>query len=161
MTKSPRHDLEIARAVFFFIPNPSTLTSFYQSELRTSLLLQSASYVLSISLGCFVFGFWFLFVVVVVDVCCCCLLLLLLLFRDGVSRYSPGCPGTQFVDQAGLDLSNSPASASQVLSLKVCATTAWPLSLCYLYILSYSFSGTTAIKVICLMMQLICSRFRV
>jgi hypothetical protein len=39
--------------------------------------------------------------------------------------YSPGCPGTHFVDQAGLELRNPPASASQVLGLKACATTAW------------------------------------
>ena len=38
--------------------------------------------------------------------------------------YSPGCPGTHFVDQAGLELRNLPASASRVLGLKVCATTA-------------------------------------
>jgi hypothetical protein len=45
-------------------------------------------------------------------------------FRDRVSLYSPGCPGTHFVDQAGLELRNLPASASQVLGLKACATTA-------------------------------------
>jgi hypothetical protein len=28
---------------------------------------------------------------------------------------SPGCPGTHFVDQAGLELRNLPASASPVL----------------------------------------------
>jgi hypothetical protein len=43
--------------------------------------------------------------------------------RDRVSLYSPGYPGTHFVDQAGLELRNPPASASQVLGLKVCATT--------------------------------------
>jgi hypothetical protein len=32
-------------------------------------------------------------------------------------------PGTHFVDQAGLKLRNPPASASQVLGLKACATT--------------------------------------
>jgi hypothetical protein len=32
------------------------------------------------------------------------LLLLLHIFRDRVSLYSPGCPGTHFVDQAGLEL---------------------------------------------------------
>jgi hypothetical protein len=37
---------------------------------------------------------------------------------------SPGCPGTHFVNQAGLELRNLPASASQVLGLKVCTTTA-------------------------------------
>jgi hypothetical protein len=45
-------------------------------------------------------------------------------FRDRVSLYSPGCTGTHSVDQAGLKLRNLPASASQVLGLKVCATTA-------------------------------------
>jgi hypothetical protein len=42
---------------------------------------------------------------------------------DRVSLCSLGCPGTHFVDQAGLELSNPPASASQVLGLKACATT--------------------------------------
>jgi hypothetical protein len=40
-----------------------------------------------------------------------------------VSLCSLGCPGTHFVDQAGLELRNPPASASQVLGLKACATT--------------------------------------
>ena len=44
-------------------------------------------------------------------------------FLDRVSLYSPGCPGTHSVDQAGLELRNPPASASQVLGLKGCATT--------------------------------------
>jgi hypothetical protein len=47
----------------------------------------------------------------------------LVCFQDRVSLYSPGCPGTHFVDQAGLQLRNPPASASQVLGLKACATT--------------------------------------
>jgi hypothetical protein len=43
---------------------------------------------------------------------------------DRVSLYSPGCPGTHFEDQAGLELRNPPASASQgvrhhCLALKV------------------------------------------
>jgi hypothetical protein len=46
-----------------------------------------------------------------------------LVFRDRVSLYSPGCPRTHFIDQAGLELRNLPASASQVLGLKVCTTT--------------------------------------
>jgi hypothetical protein len=45
-------------------------------------------------------------------------------FRDRVSLCSPGCPGTHSVDQAGLELRDLPASASQVLGLKACATTA-------------------------------------
>jgi hypothetical protein len=61
------------------------------------------------------------------------LLFFFLVFRDRVSLYSPaGCPGTHFVDQAGLELRNLPASASQVLGLKSCATTAWPTLLFYL-----------------------------
>jgi hypothetical protein len=53
------------------------------------------------------------------------LFIYLFIFRDRVSLYSPGCPGTHFVAQAGLELRNLPASASQVLGLKTCATTAW------------------------------------
>jgi hypothetical protein len=44
--------------------------------------------------------------------------------QDRVSLYSPGCPGTHSEDQAGLKLRNLPASTSQVLELKACATTA-------------------------------------
>jgi hypothetical protein len=44
-------------------------------------------------------------------------------FQDRVSLYNPSCPGTHFVDQAGLELRNLPASASRVLGLKACATT--------------------------------------
>jgi hypothetical protein len=51
------------------------------------------------------------------------LLFFFLVFRDRVSLCSPGCPGTHFVDQAGLELRNPPASASRVLGLKACATT--------------------------------------
>ena len=48
----------------------------------------------------------------------------LFVFRDRVSLCSPSCPGTHSVDQAGLELRNLPASASQVLGLKACTTTA-------------------------------------
>ena len=44
-------------------------------------------------------------------------------FEDRVSLYSPGGPGTHSVDQAGLELRDLPASASQELGLKMCATT--------------------------------------
>jgi hypothetical protein len=43
-------------------------------------------------------------------------------FPDRVSLYSPGCPGTHSVDQAGLEFRNPPASACRVLGLKECAT---------------------------------------
>ena len=52
------------------------------------------------------------------------LFLVFLVFRDRVSLCRPGCPGTHSVGQAGLELRNPPASASQVLGLKACATTA-------------------------------------
>jgi hypothetical protein len=70
-------------------------------------------------------SFFLVFVVVVVLFFC----FVFSVFRDRVSLYSPGCPGTHFVDQAGLELRNLPASASRVLGLKACATTAWPISL--------------------------------
>jgi hypothetical protein len=47
-----------------------------------------------------------------------------LVFRDRVSLCSPGCPGTHSIDQAGLELRNLSASASQVLGLKASTTTA-------------------------------------
>jgi hypothetical protein len=46
-------------------------------------------------------------------------------FQDRVSLCSLGCPGTLSVDQADLELRNLSASASQVLGLKACVTTAW------------------------------------
>jgi hypothetical protein len=39
------------------------------------------------------------------------------LHRDRVSLCSPGCPGTHSVDQAGLELRNPPASASECYPL--------------------------------------------
>jgi hypothetical protein len=59
----------------------------------------------------------FFFVVVCFAFC-----FLVLFFRDRVSLYSPSCPGTHFVDQAGLELRNPPASASRVLGLKTWTT---------------------------------------
>jgi len=46
-------------------------------------------------------------------------------FPGRVSRCNPGCPGTLFVDQAGVKL-RSTASASQVLGLKGVYYQAWP-----------------------------------
>jgi hypothetical protein len=39
-------------------------------------------------------------------------------FQDRVSLCSPGCPGTHFVDWAGLELRNPPASASLSAGIK-------------------------------------------
>jgi hypothetical protein len=64
-----------------------------------------------------------------------CLFVCFCFFQDRVSLCSLGCPGTHFVDQAGLKLRNPPASASQMLGLKACATTA-RLSLTFYVILS-------------------------
>ena len=47
---------------------------------------------------------------------------LFFVFWDKVFLYSPGCPGTHFVDRAGLELRNPPASAFWVLGLKACTT---------------------------------------
>jgi hypothetical protein len=58
-----------------------------------------------------------------------------LVFPDRVSLCSPGCPGTHFVDQAGLELRNPPVSASQVLGLKACATTARPMKVFFFKVL--------------------------
>jgi hypothetical protein len=60
-------------------------------------------------------------------------------FRDRVSLYSPGYPGTHFVDQADLELRNPPASASQVLELKASATTPGSLAV---FCLGCSYSQT-------------------
>jgi hypothetical protein len=46
-------------------------------------------------------------------------------FQDRASLYSPDCPGTHSVVQAGLKLRNPTAYASQVLGLKACANTGW------------------------------------
>jgi hypothetical protein len=64
----------------------------------------------------------FFFVVLFCFVCFC-------FFETGF-LCSPGCPGTHFVDQAGLELRNLPASASQMLELKACASSKgfYPLS---------------------------------
>jgi hypothetical protein len=60
---------------------------------------------------CFVLFFWVFFFFFLVFV---------FVFLDRVSLCSSGCPGIHVVDQAGLELRNLPASASQVLRLKVC-----------------------------------------
>ena len=49
---------------------------------------------------------------------------LLFVFQNRVSLCSPGCPETHSVDLAGLELRDLLASASRVLGLKVCNTTA-------------------------------------
>jgi hypothetical protein len=55
-------------------------------------------------------------------VCLSVFFVLFCFFSCRVSLCSPGCPGTHSVDQAGLKLRDPPASASQVLGLKACAT---------------------------------------
>ena len=45
--------------------------------------------------------------------------------RDRVSLCIPVRPGTYSVDQASFELRDPPASASQVLGLQLCTTTAW------------------------------------
>jgi hypothetical protein len=48
-----------------------------------------------------------------------CLFVCFCFFRDRVSLCSPGCLRTYSVDQAGLELRNPPASASQVLGFHI------------------------------------------
>jgi hypothetical protein len=64
--------------------------------------------------------------------CCCyccvyvCVCVCVCVFSpDRVSLCILGCSGTHSIDQAGLDLRDSPASASPVLGLKACTTTTW------------------------------------
>jgi hypothetical protein len=57
-----------------------------------------------------------------------------LFFRDRVSLYSHGCSGSHSVDQAGLELRNLHASASHMLGLKACTTTARPYLFIYLHL---------------------------
>jgi hypothetical protein len=47
-----------------------------------------------------------------------CLFVCFLVFHDRVSLCCPGCPGTHFVDQAGLELRNPLASASMSAGIK-------------------------------------------
>jgi hypothetical protein len=53
-------------------------------------------------------SFFFVFIFVCLFVC---FVLFCFVFRDRFSLCSPDCPGTHFVDQAGLELRNLPASA--------------------------------------------------
>jgi hypothetical protein len=74
----------------------------------------------------FIFSFVLIFIIIFI----------FLVFRDRVSLCSPGCPGTHSVDQAGLELRNTPASASQVLGLKACAATP---GFCTYFSINFSF----------------------
>jgi hypothetical protein len=72
--------------------------------------------------------------------------------QDRVSLCSPGCPGTFSVDQAGLELKNPPAFASQVLGLKACATTARLVFffMCYKYVYVFRCGGQMSPQLGCL-----------
>ena len=70
-------------------------------------------------------GFLLLFVCLGFLLFVCCL------FSEKGFSCSPGFPGTLSADQTGLRLRDLPASASQVLGLKVCTTT--PGSTCCLF----------------------------
>jgi hypothetical protein len=100
-------------AIFFFILNCLPFTVIYDG-FKYSDGSTGFNYLLFVDIfGCNGIFVFCLFVFVV---------LFCFVFRDRVSLYSPGCPGTHFVDQAGLKLRNLSASASQVLGLKACAT---------------------------------------
>ena len=53
-----------------------------------------------------------------------CLLACLFFMETGFLFCSSGCPGIPSIDQASLELRDPSASASKVLGLKACATTA-------------------------------------
>jgi hypothetical protein len=53
-----------------------------------------------------------------------CFLKLIYFFETKFLCVTLACPVTHSVDQGGLELRNPPASASQMLGLKACATTA-------------------------------------
>jgi hypothetical protein len=78
------------------------------------------------------------FIIISYIVFCCycfvlfCLVWFFVFFQDRVSLCSLSCPGAHSVFQAGLELRNLPASASQVLGLKACTTT--PGSISYIVI---------------------------
>jgi hypothetical protein len=97
----------------------NNLTSFRDTGTGSGTLPVLASYTVVTTACLATFSIFFLFCFVLF----CCFFVCLFVFRERVSLYSPGCPGTHSVDQAGLELRNSPASASQVLGLKACATT--------------------------------------
>jgi hypothetical protein len=100
----PQMNLEVPEKV----ENPSTQRSSY-----TTL-----GYIIFVCLiVCFVC--WLLFGSV-------CFVLFCFVFRDRISLYNAGCPGTPFVDGDVLELRNPPASASRVLGLKTYATTPSP-----------------------------------
>jgi heme/copper-type cytochrome/quinol oxidase subunit 3 len=97
-------------------PNACTFVNIFYSYIHTHIhkhthtrrRKETVRLIIYLFIICFCFCFWFWF--------------WFLVFRDRVSLYSSGCPGTHFVEQAGLKLRNLPASASRVLGLKACAT---------------------------------------
>jgi hypothetical protein len=82
---------------------------------------------------------------------------LFFVFRDKVSLYSPGCPGTHFVDQGGLELRNLPASVSWVLGLKACTTTSSTGIFFWLYIEYICFTMNSSCWRIFCQFQALCS----
>jgi hypothetical protein len=100
-------------------------------------------------LNLILFLFCFLFFVVVVVGGCCYCCCFGFFFLDMVSLYSFDCPGAHFVDQAGLELRNSPASASQVLGLKACATMPGMFLVLFLFLILYILTHTTILKIAC------------
>ena len=102
------------------MPTSSTLVTFFQPSDMAQGLCSAQPLGLELTISDLydyffpsAFFFFFFFLVLV----------LVLVFQDRVSLYSRGCPGTHFVNQAGLELRSLPASASRVLGLKACATT--------------------------------------
>jgi hypothetical protein len=70
---------------------------------------------------------FFVFVCLFAWFVCLFVCLFCFVFLGRLSLCSSGHPGTHPGDQAGLRLSYPPASASQLLELKACATATWQI----------------------------------
>ena len=116
------HDLPLNH-LFFKLPDTPPLRTPMQTETGTRqntwILTYTKQLGIYVMFHCFVLFCFVLF-------CFVLFCFVLFVFWDRVSLCSSGCPGTHSEDQAGLKLRNPPASAPQVLGLKVCATTACP-----------------------------------
>ena len=104
------------------------ITTTFSKQLSVTMLKSLTSNATSSHLKIFVLGIYFMdnevekcniYLFICLFVC-----FFVFIFWDRVSLWNPGCPGTYSVNQAGFKLRNLPASASQVLELKTCATTA-------------------------------------
>ena len=124
------------KIISYAFPGHSSYKSFQSlricwtsRELTDTFILPLLVFLFCFALLSFVFCFVFLFLVLCLFFCL--FVWLVLVFQDRISLCIPGCPGIHFIDQAGLELRNPSASASQVLGLKKCTTTPGLGCLCF------------------------------